>query len=272
MPERPEEFRWSDRSEAERSAFHDTARGPRATRTMAAWRGFLKALRADLGTVARGLVWRVSAGGRRPPPIEPAIGQVFLGGRFRRRAIGILQLCAALWAIGAVAVTGGMVWALEGLPALARPIGETSRPSLIIEAADGESLGRVGPLKSPEVSRENFADPLVRAVLSAEDRRFYDHWGVDPFGIFRALRRNLAAGTVVEGGSTISQQLVKIRLLQSARTPIDKLRKRWLPYGWKRASAKTRFSRAISTASTSGTADTACLRRRGFTSTNARPN
>src|SRR5262249_29138333 len=57
-----------------------------------------------------------------------------------------------------------------------------------------------------------------------EDRRFYSHWGFDPQGIVRALQRNVAAGTIVEGGSTITQQLVKLRILGPERTMTRKLR------------------------------------------------
>jgi membrane peptidoglycan carboxypeptidase len=50
---------------------------------------------------------------------------------------------------------------------------------------------------------------VVPAVLVAEDRRFYSHWGVDPLGIGRALLRNVQAGGIAQGGSTITQQVVK---------------------------------------------------------------
>src|SRR5262249_28518541 len=72
--------------------------------------------------------------------------------------------------------------------------------------------------------RVDFPDVLVNAVTSIEDRRFYSHWGFDPQGMLRALRRNVAAGTIVEGGSTITQQLVKLRILGPERTLTHKLR------------------------------------------------
>ena len=58
---------------------------------------------------------------------------------------------------------------------------------------------------------------LVAATLAAEDRRFWSHPGVDPVAIARALRQNLAEGRVVEGGSTITQQVAK--LLLNRRSP-----------------------------------------------------
>lgn len=59
------------------------------------------------------------------------------------------------------------------------------------------------------VSLTNISPHMKNAILAAEDRRFYDHFGVDPIGIARAFWRNHEAGRIVEGGSTITQQLVK---------------------------------------------------------------
>jgi penicillin-binding protein 1A len=58
---------------------------------------------------------------------------------------------------------------------------------------------------------------LVKAVLSIEDRRFYSHWGIDPWGIARATQANWAAGGIAEGGSTITQQLVKMQIVGNER-------------------------------------------------------
>jgi penicillin-binding protein 1B len=58
---------------------------------------------------------------------------------------------------------------------------------------------------------------LILAVVASEDRRFFQHWGIDLLGMVRATFRNVRAGTVVEGGSTISQQLVKNLFLSRER-------------------------------------------------------
>ncbi len=58
---------------------------------------------------------------------------------------------------------------------------------------------------------------VIQAFLAAEDRRFFRHWGIDPWGIARALWANLRAGRVVEGGSTITQQVVKSYMLDKRR-------------------------------------------------------
>jgi penicillin-binding protein 1B len=71
---------------------------------------------------------------------------------------------------------------------------------------------------------------LVNAVLAAEDHRFFQHGPVDPLGLLRAAWANLHAGRIAQGGSTITQQLVKIRLLTPRRTAMRKLREAWLAF------------------------------------------
>jgi penicillin-binding protein 1B len=69
---------------------------------------------------------------------------------------------------------------------------------------------------------------LINAVLAAEDHRFFEHGGVDARGLLRAAWANLRAGRVMQGGSTITQQLVKNRLVGSRRTLLRKANEAWL--------------------------------------------
>lgn len=71
---------------------------------------------------------------------------------------------------------------------------------------------------------DRFPSSFVRAVLAAEDARFFDHWGFDPLSVVRAAFANLREGRVVQGGSTISQQTVKNLFLGHERTFARKLR------------------------------------------------
>jgi hypothetical protein len=114
-----------------------------------------------------------------------------------------------------------MLWALYYMP-LEKRVG-IDAPSVLVEAANGQPLGRVGPL-SDAVKRRDFPDTLVKAVLSIEDRRFYSHWGIDPWGIARATQANWAAGGIAEGGSTITQQLVKMQIVGNERNLGRKVR------------------------------------------------
>jgi len=95
--------------------------------------------------------------------------------------------------------------------------------SSLIVTADGQELAAIAPegLRF-EVELDEIAPVAVEAVLAAEDRRFYDHGGVDPIGIARALWRNARGGR--QGGSTITQQLVKVDYLSTERSLYRKVR------------------------------------------------
>jgi penicillin-binding protein 1B len=70
---------------------------------------------------------------------------------------------------------------------------------------------------------QDVPEQLVQALISVEDRQFYSHFGINPLGIARAMVRNVTAGKLVQGGSTITQQLVKNYYLSSERTIRRKL-------------------------------------------------
>ena len=78
------------------------------------------------------------------------------------------------------------------------------------------------------VNLEEMSEPLVQAVLVTEDRRFYEHGGVDSRRIAGALIANLRRGRIVEGGSTITQQFVRGAFLDRSRTYSRKVREAWL--------------------------------------------
>ncbi len=102
-------------------------------------------------------------------------------------------------------------------------------------AADGTLITNLYDKNRTPVASDQIADVMKQALVDIEDSRFYDHNGLDVQGTMRALVKNLAAGSVQEGGSTLTQQLVKQTLLQTAdssegrdaateQTPARKLR------------------------------------------------
>jgi penicillin-binding protein 1A len=109
------------------------------------------------------------------------------------------------------------VWALHAVsfPSAAEI---TSSRVISLETADGQPLLPKGALQLPPVAVKDMQPVIVDAVLSVEDRRFYQRGPVDALAILRALEQNFEAGHIVAGGSTIAQQLAKVRFLSPERT------------------------------------------------------
>jgi penicillin-binding protein 1A len=92
----------------------------------------------------------------------------------------------------------------------------------------GNEVGSRGIRHNDAIPLEDYPDHLIKAVLATEDRRFYEHFGIDPSGLARALMTNARAGGVVQGGSTISQQLAKNLFLNNERTIERKVKEAFL--------------------------------------------
>jgi penicillin-binding protein 1A len=92
----------------------------------------------------------------------------------------------------------------------------------------GNEVGSRGIRHNDSIPLDEFPDHLIKAVLATEDRRFYEHFGVDIAGTARALVANTRAGGVVQGGSTITQQLAKNLFLNNERTIERKVKEAFL--------------------------------------------
>ncbi len=92
----------------------------------------------------------------------------------------------------------------------------------------GQEVGRRGIRHDDSVSLDDFPDDLIKAALATEDRRFFSHWGIDPVGTTRALVVNSRASGVVQGGSTITQQLAKNLFLTNERSIDRKIKEAFL--------------------------------------------
>jgi penicillin-binding protein 1A len=92
----------------------------------------------------------------------------------------------------------------------------------------GNNIGSRGIKHNDALKIEDFPDHLIKATLATEDRRFYEHFGIDVPGTMRALLANTRAGGVVQGGSTITQQLAKNLFLSNERTLERKVREAFL--------------------------------------------
>ncbi len=94
---------------------------------------------------------------------------------------------------------------------------ETTPSALLVEAKDGRLFATRGVFKGEKLSANEVPSDLARAIVAIEDRRFYEHGGVDLRAILRASWRNLASDRI-EGASTITQQLVRMLYLSPERT------------------------------------------------------
>ena len=202
----------------------------------------LQALRRDvavLGQRARRLLIR---------PAGETTTSVGLARPLRSWLWGTAKIFVVLSLVATVVFMAAMLFVLRDMP-LNAGIPEGNEQSVLLEAADGQPLGRVGPLKVSNSARAEFPPTLVAAVLSIEDRRFYQHWGIDPIGIGRAATRNYGSGRIVEGGSTITQQLVKLRLVGNQRTFGRKLREAltavWLEMRLEKDEILTRYLNSV---------------------------
>jgi penicillin-binding protein 1A len=142
----------------------------------------------------------------------------------RRRQLLVVGVIAAA-AGGLVAV--GQTFLLRGIDGLlpdVRRISSFNRPGTVtVLSADGQVLQKLGPATRDKVASGKMPLLVQRAFIAAEDRRFYQHDGVDPVGIGRAMVRNLSRGSVEEGASTITQQLARTVFLSQDRTIVRKL-------------------------------------------------
>ncbi|HJP21965.1 MAG: PBP1A family penicillin-binding protein [Alphaproteobacteria bacterium] len=118
----------------------------------------------------------------------------------------------------AVALIGVVAWYAYDLPDVDGPGAPKPRPAVLIHYADGSPLARFGDLYGTEVALDELPPVMPQAVLAIEDRRFRWHFGIDLIGLVRAAVANFKAGRIVQGGSTITQQLAKNLFLKPERT------------------------------------------------------
>lgn len=94
----------------------------------------------------------------------------------------------------------------------------------------GKEIGRRGVRQADSDEIDTLPDHFIKAVLATEDRRFFEHYGIDFLGLGRALAENVRANSVVQGGSSISQQLAKNLFLTNERTIERKIKEAFLAF------------------------------------------
>ena len=137
------------------------------------------------------------------------------------------------WVVRFVAAVLALLILLVAYLAITAPLNKSlepiAPPMITLLAADGTPIARNGAITDDPVDVQTLPPHVVNAFLSIEDRRFYDHWGVDPRGIGRAVFTGRG------GGSTITQQLAKFTFLTPERTLTRKAREALIAFwleGW----------------------------------------
>ncbi len=146
----------------------------------------------------------------------------------RGKRVAVELACEAL-TLG----TGALLILLAlGIPAFREVEGDDwlKKQDLAVVFLDryGNEVGRRGIRHDDSVRLEEFPDHLIKAVLATEDRRFYEHFGIDVIGTARALMANARASGVVQGGSSITQQLAKNLFLSNERSLERKIKEAYL--------------------------------------------
>jgi penicillin-binding protein 1A len=106
----------------------------------------------------------------------------------------------------------------------------TGQYSVKILDINGNEIGKRGILHNDAVPLEEIPDHLIKATMATEDRRFFEHFGIDVFGTLRALIENLRASQVVQGGSSLTQQLAKNIFLSPERSLRRKIKELFLAF------------------------------------------
>ncbi|SON54873.1 Penicillin-binding protein F [Hartmannibacter diazotrophicus] len=153
----------------------------------------------------------------------------FLG---RFRVTGASRGLNEFWSEAATLGTAGAVVLLAfAQPAMQATNGDyLAKSDYAVTFLDrqGREIGRRGLFLDDSVPLDDFPDALVKATLATEDRRFFDHYGIDAIGTLRALTENLRANGVVQGGSSITQQLAKNLFLSNERSLQRKIKEAYL--------------------------------------------
>ena len=148
----------------------------------------------------------------------------------RRSVYWMFVLC--LWGgIAGVGAAAYLILSVSGTDLYALPQKERG---VVVLAANGEVLARRGQFQGDRVRLDELPGYLPQAVIAIEDRRFRSHFGIDVFGLGRAMVENIKALRIVQGGSTLTQQLAKNLFLKPDRTLERKMQEAvlalWLEY------------------------------------------
>ncbi len=146
----------------------------------------------------------------------------YLGARFQKDSEISLTYFIFRWIFilgiwGCISIVLLIAFYSLDLPSTSKLTEHNKMPNIKIVNEKSELVANYGEYYGSYLEYESFPPDLIQAVLATEDRRFFEHFGIDLWGLFRATLVNIRAGKVVQGGSTITQQLAKIAFLTPER-------------------------------------------------------
>lgn len=139
-------------------------------------------------------------------------------------------ICFTIFLISSLSVLGYIYKLSSELPSIKQLKSYSYKTPTLIYDRKGRLIGELGKERRYPVKLDQIPLYLKQAVIAVEDSRFYEHGGVDFLGILRAFFTNIKAGRVVEGGSTLTQQLVKVIYLTPERKLKRKVKEAILAY------------------------------------------
>ena len=157
-------------------------------------------------------------------------GRSFLGG------LVYWTLVLGLWCV--IGLGGLVAYHAAQLPPINQLTVPKRPPNIAILAADGSLLANRGETGGRTITIGEVPPYLPKAFVAIEDRRFYDHFGIDPIGLTRAMVNNLRRSGGVQGGSTLTQQLAKNLFLTQERTAARKIQEAILALWLERTYSK----------------------------------
>lgn len=130
----------------------------------------------------------------------------------------LIYWCIVLGIWGAIGVGGIVMYYGARMPSASSWSIPERPPNLKVVSVEGTVIANRGATGGEALALEDMSPFIPQAVIAIEDRRFYSHFGVDPFGLARAVVTNIVSGRTVQGGSTLTQQLAKNLFLSPERT------------------------------------------------------
>lgn len=118
-----------------------------------------------------------------------------------------------IWSV--VIISGTVIWFTDSVPTVQHVLKMPSQSSTEFLDVKNRHIASYGQFQKEYVHIQDIPKHLIHALIATEDRRFYKHFGIDFLGIIRALKENITKGRIVQGGSTITQQLAKNILHQT---------------------------------------------------------